>query len=68
MSDSQEKISPLGKKLEELAAAGFVQPMAMPSSQDFPSARVVVPVYNSTGTGSSPFRQGGTVGGLARNS
>lgn len=68
MSDNHTANSPLAKKLEELISLGLVNPMNMPTAQDFPSARVIMPVYDSTGVGPSVFRQGGTGGRLASDS
>lgn len=60
--------SPLAKQLEELISSGLVKPAMMPSAHDFPTARVVVPVYDSTGVGSLPVWQGDRSGRLAPNS
>jgi hypothetical protein len=43
-------ISPLALKLQELVNAGLVVIQPQPSMTDFPSARVIVPVYDSNGT------------------
>lgn len=63
-----EILSPLAKQLEELIQSGLV-PAAPVSSNDFPSARVVVPVYDSTGTFmSNPEKQANPYAELARYS
>ena len=49
--------SPLAKKLQELIDAGLVVPAPIPAPIDFPSARIVVPVYDSNGTG-HPLQMG----------
>jgi hypothetical protein len=43
-------VSPLALKLQELINAGLVVLQPQPSISDFPSARVIVPVYDSNGT------------------
>lgn len=67
MSNTAVKDSPLANKLHELIAAGIIKPATMPTAQDFPSARVVVPVYDSTGAGSLPQWIGENGGRLASN-
>jgi len=44
------KHSPLGRQLQNLIDSGMVTPSALPLDTSFPTARVVVPVYNSNGT------------------
>jgi hypothetical protein len=46
MSHDQSQISPLARQLQELVSRGVVTPSYMPVG-DFPSAYVVVPVYDS---------------------
>lgn len=50
-------LSPLALQLQTLINQGVVKPVAHPENL-FPSAMVVVPVYDSTGTGvgTSPFQ------------
>ena len=43
-------LSPLGRQLQKLIDSGTVVPSPMPPNNTFPSARIVVPVYNSNGT------------------
>lgn len=43
-------LSPLGRQLQKLMDSGAVTPSPMPFDSTFPTARVVVPVYNSNGT------------------
>jgi hypothetical protein len=45
-----ENLSPLGLKLQTLVDTGVVAPSPEPLNSPFPTARIVVPVYNSTGT------------------
>lgn len=44
------ELSPLGRKLETLMQSGTVTLSPLPLDTSFPTARVVVPVYNSNGT------------------
>lgn len=44
------KHSPLGRRLQTLIDSGMVTPSPLPLDSSFPTARVVVPVYNSNGT------------------
>lgn len=44
-----QPLSPLARRLQELVQTGIVHPAYVPTG-DFPSARVVVPVYDSAGT------------------
>lgn len=67
MSNTAVKDMPLAGKLQELIASGVIKPAMMPTAQDFPSARVVVPVYDSTGAGSLPRWIGDNGGRLASN-
>ena len=46
MIHDHAQLSPLGKQLQELMAQGIVIPAYMPASA-FPSAYIVVPVYDS---------------------
>lgn len=46
MTQHQTEFSPLARRLQELVSQGIVTPSYMPVS-DFPSAYVVVPVYDS---------------------
>lgn len=50
----QDQLSPLAKALAELIERGVVLPAPVPSQSVFPTARVVVPVYDSSGTNPSP--------------
>ena len=44
------ELSPLGRQLQTLIDSGAVVPSPMPFDSDFPTARIVVPIYNSNGT------------------
>lgn len=66
MTTQPTHTSSLADKLNELISAGLVTPMPLPSSNDFPTARVVLPVYDSTGVGAPTLNQGGANGRLAR--
>jgi len=44
------ELSPLGRQLQNLIDSGAVVPSPVPCDNQFPTARIVVPVYNSSGT------------------
>jgi hypothetical protein len=46
----QDQLSPLGEILARLIRQGVVVPAPIPAQNAFPTARVVVPVYDSNGT------------------
>lgn len=63
-----DKLSPLGEQLASMIQRGIVTPNPYPMN-DFPSAMVVVPVYDSTGTGALKSMDGEPVHAeLARHS
>ncbi len=47
----QNDLSPLGKMLEMMIKQGLVTQSYVPWQNSFPTARVVLPVYDSNGTG-----------------
>lgn len=59
--------SSLSSKFEELVQSGYLKIDPTASPNVFPTARVVLPVYESGGTYTPPIRQGETNGKLARH-
>jgi len=50
----QEQLSPLAQALAQLIESRVVVSSPMPLQNAFPTARIVVPVYDSNGTGGAP--------------
>lgn len=59
--DQIVKKSELALKFQELLDTGVVTLPAIPLQSDFPSARIVVPVYDADGTG-APLSNGSSGG------
>lgn len=58
--------SPLALQLIDLIEKGVVYPSPLPSSADFPTARVVVPVFDSGDTKVTQGQRSWSNGELAR--
>lgn len=57
----------LAEKFEELVRSGYLKINTEVVPNAFPTARVVLPVYESGGTYTPPIRQGDNGGKLARH-